>query len=229
VRRELDQVIRERAFHSVFQPIVALDGGAVLGFEALTRFSDDSPPEVRFVEAAAIGLGPELELATLRAAVEAARLLPAGGFLSLNVSPALVLEGLRFHEVLATADRPLVLEITEHEPIADYAALRAAFARIPVPVEWSIDDAGGGYASLRHILELRPQYVKLDRSLIIDIVVDPARQALVAGMLHFAQALGATLIAEGIESEAERLALQGLGVPAGQGYLLGRPEPPPKR
>ena len=226
VRRELDQVITDCAFRSVFQPIMQMSNGAILGYEALTRFSDGSPPEVRFAEAAAIGLGPDLELVTLRSAIHAARLLPAGGFLSLNVSPALVLEGDRLHEVLQSTDRLIVLEITEHEPVADYAALRAAFARIPVPVEWSIDDAGGGYASLRHILELRPQYVKLDRSLISDIVVDPARQALVAGMLHFAQALGAMLIAEGIESDAERLALHALGVSAGQGYLFGRPEPP---
>jgi EAL domain-containing protein (putative c-di-GMP-specific phosphodiesterase class I) len=111
----------------VFQPIVGLGDGIIRVFEALTRFNDGSLPEVRFAEAVPIGLGPELELATLRAALDAAASLPGGGFLSVNVSPALVLEGASLEGLLASADRPLVLEITEHEPIADYAALRGGF------------------------------------------------------------------------------------------------------
>ena len=81
----------------------------------------------------------------------------------------------------------------------------------------------GGLCEPRHILELRPHFVKLDRALIANVADDPARQALFAGLLHFSQALGTTLIAEGIETSAERRALEGLGLTAGQGYLLGRP------
>jgi EAL domain-containing protein (putative c-di-GMP-specific phosphodiesterase class I) len=113
--------------------------------------------------------------------------------------------------------------MTEREPIGDYGLLRDAIAGIGGSLRWAVDDAGAGYANLRHILELRPQFVKLDRALVTGITLDPARQALVVGLLHFSEALGATIIAEGIETEAERLALQGLGVTIGQGFLFGLP------
>ena len=132
-------------------------------------------------------------------------------------------------EPLGAAARPVrsqvVLEITEHVGIEDYVALREAVARLGNDVRFAVDDAGAGFASLRHILELAPSHVKLDRALITRIDTDPARQALVAGLVHFAEAIGAVLIAEGVETVAERDALMGLGVRFGQGYLLGRPAP----
>lgn len=90
-----------------------------------------------------------------------------------------------------------------------------------------MDDAGAGFASFRHILELGPAFVKLDRSLIAGIDGDPAKQALVAGMLQFARSTGCRLIAEGVETEPERAALVGLGLRLAQGHLLGRPVPLP--
>lgn len=223
VRSTIEGVLRDRAFRSVFQPIVRLRDDAVIGFEALTRFDDGVAPDVHFAEAAAVGLGIELEIATLRSALASATALPADAFLSVNVSPALVLDRTRLEMVLRDAERAIVLEITEREPVDDYAALRTAISTVVAPLRWAIDDAGAGYASLRHILELRPQFVKLDRELIAGIALDPARQALVAGLLHFSEAVGTTLIGEGIETAAERVALQGLGVVAGQGWLFGRP------
>ena len=89
----------------------------------------------------------------------------------------------------------------------------------------SVDDAGAGFASLRHILELKPDFVKLDVALVRGIEADPARQALIVGLCHFAARTGAILIAEGIETAAEAETVRGLGVPFGQGYLLGRPGP----
>jgi EAL domain-containing protein (putative c-di-GMP-specific phosphodiesterase class I) len=204
---------------------VRLATGEPIAYEALTRFGDGSPPERRFADADAIGLGIELELATLRAAVESAAALPAGPFLSVNVSPRLVIGDGALSELLAAAARPMVLEITEREPIDDYAAFREAVAGRDLAVGWAVDDAGAGYASLRHIIELRPDYVKLDRGLVSGINGDPIRQALVAGMLHFAASIGVEIIAEGIETEIERLTIQGLGVELGQGYLFGRPAP----
>jgi EAL domain-containing protein (putative c-di-GMP-specific phosphodiesterase class I) len=223
-RRELERILRDRSFWPVFQPIVGLRDGAVLAFEALTRFADGTAPNVRFADAVAAGIGLEFELATLNAAISAACALPYGAALSVNVSAALVLEGTRLRAALAMlAGRELILEITEHEPVEDYALLRDAISRIGASLRWAIDDAGAGFANLRHILELRPQFVKLDRALVSDLTFDPARQALIAGLLHFSRALGTTLVAEGIETEAERLALRDLGVEAGQGYLFGRP------
>ena len=89
----------------------------------------------------------------------------------------------------------------------------------------AVDDAGAGFASLRHILELRPAFVKVDRSLIADINSDPVRRALMVGMRHFTGSAGCRLIAEGIETEEELAALLALQVPLGQGYLLGPPAP----
>jgi EAL domain-containing protein (putative c-di-GMP-specific phosphodiesterase class I)/DNA-binding response OmpR family regulator len=226
-RAGLEAVIAERAFLPNFQPLVSLDDAAIVGYEALTRFTDGTPPDVRFAEAERLGLGPELERATLRAAVLASASLPTGAFLALNVSPSLVLSGEGLIAVLGARARDLVLELTEHAPVDDYAALRAALERIDPPVKVAVDDAGSGYASMRHILALRPAYVKLDLTWVRGIETDPARQALVAGLVHFAAETGCQLIGEGVETEAERRTLRRLGVPLGQGYLFGRPLPAP--
>jgi EAL domain-containing protein (putative c-di-GMP-specific phosphodiesterase class I)/DNA-binding response OmpR family regulator len=231
-RMELRSVLRERAFRPHFQPIVDLRSGNVVGAEALTRFSDGSRPDTRFREAAVLGLGLELELATLTAAVSEARsLVPPDAWLSLNVSPALMMassspsgfgrQGLR--DVLDLRDRDVVLELSEQEAVSDYDAMRSAVASAGDGVRLSIDDAGSGFASLRHILRLQPAYIKLDRSWIHGVDTDPARQAMIAGLRHFADQTGAALIAEGIEREEELDTLTELRVDLGQGYLLGRP------
>jgi EAL domain-containing protein (putative c-di-GMP-specific phosphodiesterase class I)/DNA-binding NarL/FixJ family response regulator len=226
-RASLEAIIAGQAFTPHFQPLVSLADRAVVGYEALTRFADGTPPDIRFAEGARLDLGHELELATLRAAVQAAAGLPSTTLLALNVSPSLVLEGHGLGLALAARSQELVLEITEHARIDDYADLRAAIKRIEPPVKVAVDDAGSGYASLQHVLALRPAYVKLDLSWIRDIEVDPARQAMIAGLVHFAAEVGCDLIGEGIETEAEVATLRRLGVPLGQGYLLGRPLPAP--
>ena len=226
-RASLEAIIAGQAFTPHIQPLVSLADRAVVGYEALTRFADGTPPDIRFAEAERLGLGYELELATLRAALQAAASLPSATFLALNVSPSLVLVGEDLGLALAARAQELVLEITEHARIDDYAALRAALCRIDPPVKVAVDDAGSGYASLAHILALRPAHVKLDLSWIRDIETDPARQALVAGLVHFAAEVGCDLIGEGIETEAELRTLRRLGVPLGQGFLFGRPLPAP--
>jgi EAL domain-containing protein (putative c-di-GMP-specific phosphodiesterase class I) len=120
--------------------------------------------------------------------------------------------------------RQVVLEISEHTAIHDYGALIAAAHSLDGELRFAVDDAGAGYASFRHILELRPDLVKLDIGLVHRIDDDDVRQSLVAGIVYFAQKSGCRLVAEGVETEAERRTLQGLGVDLGQGYLLGRPD-----
>src|SRR5439155_21448790 len=120
----------------------------------------------------------------------------------------------------------VVLELTEHMQVADYGLLRGAIKRLGPNVKLAVDDAGAGFSSFRHILELRPDYVKLDRTIVHAIGHDPARQALVAGMAHFAGRTGAPLIGEGVETEAEARDLVRRGVLLGQGYHLGRPGRP---
>jgi EAL domain-containing protein (putative c-di-GMP-specific phosphodiesterase class I) len=225
LRADIERVIRDHAFAPVFQPIVRLADGKPIAFEALTRFADGNPPERRFADADTIGLGIELESVTIRAALEASHALPSATKLSVNVSPRFVLHPGAMVAALKDASRPIVLEITEREAIEDYKALRTAIAGLGIAVDWAVDDAGAGYASFRHIVEIRPAYVKLDRGLVTGIGGDPIRQALVAGMLHFAASTGLQLIAEGVETDAERLTLSGLGIEFGQGYLFGRPAP----
>lgn len=215
-------VIGGSRFQPVFQPIVELVGRTTVGYEALTSFHDGASPAVRFAEAASVGLGLELELATLGAALRAAPHLPPDVWLNINVSPALVMAGDTLRDLLRTVGRPIVCEVTEHEAIGDYAVFRAAAAGLD-GVRMAVDDAGAGFASFRHILELRPAFVKLDRSLVAGIDDDPVRQALIVGMRHFALSAGCQLVAEGIETEMELKTLLELRITLGQGYLLGRP------
>lgn len=223
-RDEIRAILRDRAFTVVFQPIVELDGLSTVGFEALTRFSDGSAPAERFAQARGAGVGAELEVATLEAAFRASEPLPANALLNLNVSPDLVLAGEPLTSMLRQWGWQTILELTEHAAVDDYEALRAAIGRLGPTVRLAIDDAGAGFASFRHILELAPAFVKLDRAIVAGLDADPARQALVAGMRHFAATTGCTLIAEGIETDAELAAARSLGVPLGQGYRLGRPD-----
>ncbi len=221
-RTAIQAVIDAAAFRPFFQPIVDLWDGSVVGHEALTRFDDGRAPHRVFDLAARAGLGLELETACLGASIEASMRLPANSYLSLNASPELVLSG-RLGPILADVPRPVVLEITEHVEIDDYAGLRRELERLGSSVRVAVDDAGAGYASFRHILELAPDFVKIDLDLVRGVDAEPARQALIAGMGYFAVKRKLRLVAEGIETRKELDALQSLAVPYGQGFLLGRP------
>jgi PAS domain S-box-containing protein len=225
-RGAVRRVLEHQAFRPVFQPIVSLATGDTVGFEALTRFTDGTPPDEHFAAAASSGLGLDLEFATLEVAIAASTALPRDAWLDVNISPALLEDPARLAYLLWKAGaRSVVLEMTEHEAIADYQHLRGQIDLLGIPVRLAVDDAGAGFASLRHILELRPDIIKLDRSLIIDIDHDPVRQGLVAGLRQFGSTAGALVIAEGVETPAEYATLMDLGIELGQGYLLGRPGP----
>jgi EAL domain-containing protein (putative c-di-GMP-specific phosphodiesterase class I) len=227
-RSEIQLVIDSRAFWPVFQPIVELSTGESVGYEALTRFADGKRPDLCFLAADEVGMMARLETACLHEQIALARNLPRGGFLSLNASPALAVELTSLMEAIRGADRPVVVEITEHVQIEDYARLLAALDQVRDVAQLSVDDAGAGYAGLRHILELRPKFVKLDISLVSGVDSDTARQAMIAGMTHFAESVGCDLVAEGIETADELAALRLLGVRYGQGYFLGKPARAPQ-
>jgi PAS domain S-box-containing protein len=220
----LRDMIAAGAVRTVFQPIVRLSTREVVGYEALTRFADGSSPMQRFTEASRAGLAVELERACLVSAFAAARQLPPDRWLSVNLSPA-ALPGLgEIAAQVGDPDRELVVEITERHQIEDYGAARELLSRHLPDARIAVDDAGAGFASLRHIAELRPAIVKLDMELVRNVHRDPAREALIAGMVHFASESGCELIAEGIETEPERRALMRLGISLGQGFLLGVPQ-----
>ncbi len=215
---------------AAYQPIIDTARGTVVGYEALARFPgySEKNPEAWFSAARAYGRAAELEAAALRTALKARAALPPNCFLTLNVSPELLTsESVR--SVWRDEGRlaGLIIELTEQTPIDSYVELepdlnqlRAAGALI------AVDDAGAGYAGLRHLLALRPSMIKIDRALIQDVDVDEAKRALVGMLGAFASRVDAWILAEGVERVEELDALVSLGVPLVQGYYLARPAPP---
>jgi EAL domain-containing protein (putative c-di-GMP-specific phosphodiesterase class I) len=225
-KRAIDEILEGGGYWPVFQPVRRLTDGRTVGYEALSRFDATWTPSQIFGHARLSGRLHELELATLRAAAAASIALPAECWISFNCSEALLLETATLAEVLEPVRQEVVIELSEQDVIADYAPIGAAVARLGPRRRLAVDDAGAGFASLRHILEVRPQFVKLDIGLVEGVAADITRTALVAGFVRFATDAGFDLIAEGIETDADRRALRRLGVRFGQGYLLGRPMRP---
>jgi EAL domain-containing protein (putative c-di-GMP-specific phosphodiesterase class I) len=230
-RRRVEQVLADRALTVVCQPIVQLQDGALVGAEALARFPDTGGvrqgPDAWFADAHAAGLGTELELVAVRAAVRALPALPAHAYLTINVGPD-VIAAPELAQILAGADPArIVLELTEHFPVEDYARLKGALCEIRGRgTRLAIDDTGAGFASLAHILKLSPDIIKLDRDLARGIDADPIRRSMAAALVAFAGQTGAQVVAEGLETGAELRTVRELGITLGQGYLLGRPGPP---
>jgi len=226
VSARIERVIKRDEFKFAYQPILTLAPLRLEGVEALCRFAPVPyrSPDQWFGEAARVGLGVELELATVRMALRAFGAIPANLFMSVNVSPETALNGAFIQQFRDCPKSRLVLEITEHARVDDYGALLAALAPLRAEgVRLSIDDAGAGFASLKHILNLNPDIVKLDIALTKAIDMDPARRALATALVYFAKETQSQIIAEGVETESELATLRGLGIPMGQGYLLGRP------
>ena len=231
----IETILAERRYRVVGQPIVALETRRIVGLEALARFADGAtrPPNLWFAEAHAVGLGIELELALIEAAIAKLPDLPPAAWLSVNASPRTAMSG-GFARLIRAAGRArrLVLEVTEHAEVDDYDALCAALAPLRrIGMRVSIDDAGAGFASLSHIRHLEPDIIKLDLSLTRDIDTDEVRGALAESLARFATRIGAQIVAEGVETPAEAEALRRVGIGYGQGYLFGRPadiEPRPR-
>ena len=224
----LERAARGEGLVTMVQPIVNLRHRGVVGHEALTRFSlaPRQSPDVWFAEATAAGRGQELELTAAERALTALPTLPYDSWLSINVSPEVAATE-EFCSLISDDDAPrVVVEMTEHAPVHDYDGLSEALGPLRERgVRVAVDDAGAGFASLRHILLLRPDFIKLDISLSRGVGEDDARRAMARALVGFASETGATVIAEGLESPADVAALRLLDVPLGQGYELGRPAP----
>lgn len=210
----------------VFQPIVDLATGGRVGAEALSRFPAEwgMAPDVCFAEAHSVGLGHRLELLALERAAEAIH--EAGGYVAMNISPETLLLP-ESRELLGRLplDRVL-LELSEHDPVEDYDALREVLDPLRGRgMRLAIDDVGAGFSSLRHIVLTRPDVIKLDRSIVDGVSADEVLTTLVRSLVAFAKGAGATVVAEGIETEADAAWLRDLGVDKGQGWHFGRPGP----
>lgn len=212
----------------VYQPICRLDGPRIVGVECLSRFilEPPRPPDVWFAEAREIGLGVRLELNAILTAMSELQELDGDFYVSLNVSPTTIISG----DILGYLDgidyKRIVLEITEHSLVEDYAVLQEYLLPLRARgIRIAVDDAGAGYASMRHILAIQPEIIKLDMSLTRGIDSDSPRRALASALIGFAHDIGSHVIAEGVETQAESDALRALGVDDAQGYFISRPLP----
>ncbi len=228
VLQRIENAIRGHAFTILYQPVVDLVSGEVCGFEALTRFAGPPArsPDQWFAEAETVNRRIDLELATARAALELRHALSGDLWLSINLSPTTVLSG-EIDRLLADSDLSrIVIELTEHAAVDDYGFLNVALDRWrDRGLRVAVDDAGGGYASFAHVVHARPDFIKLDSSLTVDIDIDTRKQALAEAISGFAAHVGVDLIAEGIESESQLELLRRLGARYGQGFHLGHPAP----
>ena len=233
--RELIHLIVAEEIHSVFEPLVEIRTGSLLGYEALSRgpkgTSWESPAKL-FRVAEGIDLLFELDCLCRRSALRSvAGKLPSSAALFLNCLPSAIRDPsfsgphlAQTLEVCGLDPRRVVLEISEQESIENQATfLEAVDFYRNLGIRIALDDVGSGYASMAAVLDIKPDVIKIDLTLIRSVDQDPARQELVNTLNHLAQKIGAVVIAEGIETREELEALQRIGVPYGQGYLFGHP------
>lgn len=225
-RADVADVIDHRRVDIALQPIFDIATGRVLGVEALSRFPRPmGSPDVVFAQAYEVGLGIELERVAVGTAFELLSLLDDDQYLALNLTPAAACE--LSQRAAAVPDLPynrLVLEITEHAAVDNYGVLRDCLAPArDQGLRLAIDDAGAGFASLQHIVEMQPDIIKVDRSLIDGMSRVRALRSAAKAFVALADDLGATVVAEGVERAADLATARDLGVKAAQGYLLGRP------
>lgn len=232
--QELVQLLEERNIRTLFQPIISLRDGRVLGYEGLSRGPRGhnlETPSVLFAAGEKYNKVWELELLCRVKALEKAACMPEGKLLFLNVDPKIIYderfqkgitkEMLREHPV--GADR-IVFEITEKTAVDDYRNFRRVLENYKSQgYQIAIDDMGSGWSGLKMLTEICPQYIKIDMDLIRDIDKDAVKQALMKAFCDFARITDRNIIAEGIETEGELDFLISVGVPYGQGYFLQRP------
>jgi diguanylate cyclase (GGDEF)-like protein len=227
-RAEIDDLLAlEAPITPVFQPLVELGTGRLIGYEALSRFNCEPrrSPDAWFNQAARCGRGLALEMAAIKAALaEPGR--PPGTYLSLNFSPS-ALSSPKLLAILPKNMSDIVIEVTEHELASDDGGLEQGLAKMRARgARIAVDDAGAGYAGLNQVMRVQPDLIKLDRSLIEGVHADGAKAALVEFFVMFARRVGASVCTEGIETLDELRTLLNLGATYGQGYLLGRPSEP---
>lgn len=236
---ELGALISRGQLDIHFQPLVELERAQILGFEALTRGPADSAlhsPLVLFETAARCGRLVELERLVVRCALRRFRELglPGQVFLNLTADTLLATEGQgqliarEFAELGLPASR-VVIELTETRPILELARLQDSMRALrELGFVVALDDLGEGFASLKRWMDIRPDYVKIDRHFIDGVAQEPLKQQFVRSILEMAASSGCTVVAEGLEQPADLAVLRRLGVPVCQGYLLARPSATPR-
>jgi len=231
---ELRNIIKNKNISTVYQPIVSLSDGKIIGYEALSRGPVDSPlqnPDSLFKAAQIHNKTWELEQLCRTKAIEKAANIEKNKYLFINVDPY-IFKDEKFKkgftkEFLAQHNMSpdcIIFEITEKTSIEDYRSFKQALNNyVDQGYKIAIDDTGSGYSGLKMLNETKPHFIKIDMDLIRNINEDSFKQSLIECFVKLSEATNMRLIAEGIETEEELKTLINLGVYAGQGFFLGRP------
>jgi EAL domain-containing protein (putative c-di-GMP-specific phosphodiesterase class I) len=231
--RAVQDVVRGDDRYPVLQPIVDLRTGTAVAAEGLTRFTGPSPAQPEgghrsaahwFDDASRLGLREDLELVTAKAVLDLLDVVPAHVALAVNLGPQTLMTP-RLDELLRDRRLPqIIVEITEHAPVADYDGLSAALRPYRERgLRLAVDDVGAGYSSLRHVLAIGPDLIKVDMALTRGADGDLVRRTLLTALAGFARDTGCLLVAEGVESHSELMAVADCGVDLVQGFALARP------
>lgn len=233
----LREIIHEEDIRTLVHPVVRFEDNEVIGYEALSRGPEGGEferPDKLFKVAYDADLVFRLERLCRRKALEAARAMPPNRLLFLNIEPETVsdpeLRDAVFTSLLTdvslTPDR-VVLEITERTAINDFHNFRSTLEYLrALGFSIAVDDAGAGYGSLHCLADVKPEWLKVDISLVRGCDGDECRRQLIGAMVTFARRMGSRLVAEGIETQEELTALRALGVEYGQGFLFAIPAEP---
>jgi diguanylate cyclase (GGDEF)-like protein len=232
--RRLREIIEKRQLHALFQPVLQMDGGDIIGYEGLIRGPSDSPlhsPMTLFKVARANNLTVEVEHLCRQVVIERFAELALPGKLFLNVSPECMCqssarhgETLGYLKMSGIDPKRVIIELTENQPTYDYDLMRDAVTHYrDMGFQIAIDDLGEGFSSLRLWSELRPDFVKIDRHFIQSINQDPIKLQFVRSIQEIAEKTGTMVVAEGIETQSELLLVKDLGIKFGQGYHIARP------
>ncbi len=222
----IDTLLRGGELRVVFQPIIELASMKVVGYEALARFPDagSRSPAAWFQEATASGQRVRLESEAIRVAVASSKVLPEDAFIAFNASPETAASSALRHALGSMPLSRVMLDISEAAAVEEYGALEATIDELRAEgVRIAIDDASGD--SLNNIIGVRPDIIKIDTDITRGIDGDIGNQAVALALGSFSDRIGATVIAEGIETETELETLRSFGIHAGQGYHIGRPQP----
>ena len=227
IKKRITEVLNNHEVKTVFQPVFHVDQQKVIGYECLSRFTSTPyrTPDVWFQQAESVGLGEELEIMAIEAAIDKMSAFSNNTSFSLNISPEYVINGAVERALTQhILDKKIVLEVTEHAQITDYRAFRNAVESLRNQgVRLAIDDVGAGYSNFQHILELGADIIKLDISLIRNIDTDTSRKALTAALIAYAKETACEVLAEGVETQEEFHELVRLGINKIQGYFISQP------
>ena len=234
----LRRILRGGQLRTVYQPVVDLVERRVIGYEALTRLQREEfrSPDQLFRVAHENGALWTLERLCRRRALETLPPFEPDQLLFLNIEPDSMFdpqlrdpEFLQLMKDAGLTPHRVVLEVTEHAAVRDFSSLQRVLDELrEMGFRLAMDDVGSGYAGLQSIAEIRPDYLKIDMSLVRDLHLHPIKRELIATIHRFSESTGIAIVAEGVESEAELASLSNVGVRCAQGFLFAEPDCPPQ-